>query len=238
MWTYDPTDLDTTTASGRLNVVRLLVGDTDTKTCNTCKDSLPLSMFHRNKRAKDGLQYRCKPCAKIAKKEYSKTNKKRISEYRKDYYADNKESELKSSKSFRENNKDYVVEYNRSYYQKNKERLKLYSLEYRKSNKELVSNNYKSWARRNRHLRNAIDSKRRAAETSSTPLWLTPEQEEEIKHIYFMAKDCEIVTGEKYHVDHIVPLQGKNICGLHVPWNLQVLPADLNLSKGNSYVDV
>lgn len=55
-----------------------------------------------------------------------------------------------------------------------------------------------------------------------------------LSDFYWLAKDLERVSGEKYHVDHIIPLAGKDVCGLHVPWNLQILPSDLNLSKSNS----
>ena len=64
---------------------------------------------------------------------------------------------------------------------------------------------------------------------------LSDKHKDEIQNFYWLAQDLRAVTGEQYHVDHIVPLNGKNICGLHVPWNLQVLPADINLSKGNRY---
>lgn len=68
----------------------------------------------------------------------------------------------------------------------------------------------------------------------ATPKWLTKEHKQQIVDTYELMRDCRVVTGEDYHVDHIVPLRGENICGLHVPWNLQVLPAYVNIFKSNN----
>jgi len=69
----------------------------------------------------------------------------------------------------------------------------------------------------------------------AVPNWITTKQRKEIRAIYLHAADCRAVTGEEYHVDHIIPLKGETVCGLHVPWNLQVLPADVNTSKSNKW---
>ena len=85
---------------------------------------------------------------------------------------------------------------------------------------------------KDRKKRNAALRDRRSRQ--ATPKWLTAEQRKQIVDIYEHMRDCRAVTGEDYHVDHIVPLRGENICGLHVPWNLQVLPAYVNMSKSNT----
>ena len=92
-----------------------------------------------------------------------------------------------------------------------------------------------SWRLKNPHIKNAANARRRASQMKSSPAWLNKVQKRQIQDIYWLARDLKIVTGEDYHVDHIVPLQGKNVSGLHVPWNLQVLPADINLSKRNTF---
>lgn len=73
------------------------------------------------------------------------------------------------------------------------------------------------WARKRANRRNAI------------PKWLTKEQRQEIKDIYL---NCP----EGFHVDHIVPIAGKDVKGLHVPWNLQYLTVAENLSKNNKFI--
>lgn len=79
----------------------------------------------------------------------------------------------------------------------------------------------------------AAQADRRAAKKQATPAWLTFEQRQEIKEFYKIAKELQWLSNEELQVDHIVPLQGKNVCGLHVPWNLQILPKTANVRKGN-----
>ena len=92
------------------------------------------------------------------------------------------------------------------------------------------------YAKLNRPKRNANQAKRKAAKLNRTPPWLSQEHLKQIEELYAIAKMFQMYTGQEYHVDHIVPLQGKNVSGLHTPWNLQVLPAKENMSKGIKYV--
>lgn len=69
----------------------------------------------------------------------------------------------------------------------------------------------------------------------ATPPWLSEEQRKLISEFYKISLKLSKGSGVKYHVDHIIPLQGVNVCGLHVPWNLQVLPASENLLKSNKF---
>lgn len=68
-----------------------------------------------------------------------------------------------------------------------------------------------------------------------TPKWLSEEQRKEIKEIYRKAVDLERSSGVPHQADHIVPLRGDNVSGLHVPWNLQVLTAKQNAEKSNKF---
>jgi hypothetical protein len=91
------------------------------------------------------------------------------------------------------------------------------------------------WASEHPEKKNADTAKRRAAKLQRTPLWLTLTHHKQIDRFYWEAAEVSKIVGEFYHVDHIVPLQGKTVSGLHVPWNLQILPAKENLSKGNNH---
>jgi 5-methylcytosine-specific restriction endonuclease McrA len=130
------------------------------------------------------------------------------------YYKKNKEERLKKQKE---------------YYYKNREARLQYVQEQKERRKQYMS----VWQKENKHVCNAHSSKRRALKLSATPPWMSPEDFKKIEEMYELAKAASNFFEIKYHVDHIVPLKGKNVCGLHVPWNLQVLTAFENISKGN-----
>lgn len=88
---------------------------------------------------------------------------------------------------------------------------------------------------KNPHLRAKLSSVQRAKTLQRTPTWLTDDDYWLIDEIYSLAALRSKTTGIEWHVDHIIPLRGKNVSGLHVPINLRVIPAIANLKKGNKY---
>ena len=79
----------------------------------------------------------------------------------------------------------------------------------------------------------ALVSFRRKKHQMATPKWLSIEQKKDIRGLYLLAQSTSSITGERYVVDHIIPLIGEVVCGLHVPWNLRVITQEENLAKSN-----
>lgn len=90
----------------------------------------------------------------------------------------------------------------------------------------------RAWRDANRAHRNAKRMARKAAELAATPAWADPSK---IVEFYETAQGLSMLTGEWHHVDHIVPLMGKMVCGLHVEHNLRVIQAPENWAKNNRH---
>jgi len=119
-------------------------------------------------------------------------------------------------------------------YAKNPERFKSNAAKYRQNNPDKVRlTNHKSNKNR-KPQRAAAQMAREVAKRNATPNWLTKEDLEKIKIIYSVAHKTTQLAGFKCHVDHIVPIRGKLVCGLHVPWNLRIVSQSYNSKKKNN----
>ena len=105
-----------------------------------------------------------------------------------------------------------------------------------KNNRDVILERARAYIKKYPEKDRAKVAKRRARKLEATPSWLTKQDFDAIKDVYKEARRLELDKGVPYHVDHIVPLKGRTVCGLHVPWNLQVLAASENYSKSNQLI--
>ena len=103
---------------------------------------------------------------------------------------------------------------------------------WRKKNPEVNKERVAKWRKENPAKLTYHSAKRRTAQLQRTPSWADMD---EIALIYKQSASLERLLGKKTHVDHVIPLQGKFVSGLHVPANLQIAFAEHNLKKGNKY---
>lgn len=146
-------------------------------------------------------------------------------------------SEHCKTKYWRIENKEHSKLFNKQYYENHKEHYSSMNKRKYSLNKSLYNIRTKAYARANPDKRCASAVKRNTAKIRALPKWLTVDQLKEIEFFYKEAKRLEKEDGVERNVDHIVPLQGKTVSGLHVPWNLRVVTKEENLKKGNKLIE-
>lgn len=122
----------------------------------------------------------------------------------------------------------------RRYYQKNKQLVKDRASTVPAEKRRQYRNNYKG---KNPELYREMTNLRRRRLREATPIWQTAEDKAAIKAVYAEAERLRQETGRKYVVDHILPLHGTEVCGLHVPSNLNIVTFSANARKGNKLLD-
>lgn len=165
--------------------------------------------------------------------EWHANNLKRHAQLNSAWYLRNREKHLARGRAWYETNKETRAETIRDWRRLNPERCKAACERYYRRHPERLAEIRKRWAAKNPAAVRANAMKRHARKRQATPPWMTKRHHEQIIAFYEAAVLLERVTGIKHHVDHIYPLRGRVSCGLHVPWNLQILPARDNLRKGN-----
>lgn len=219
------------------------------KKCSRCGRNLPVHSFGPYKQGRDGLRPECRGCC-YQRKQYRLLKSKSIQYIRfvivkpfntvflsktcitckslkelchfakRGDSRDGTVSECKSCKNAKINRAD-KREMDRQYYI---------------SNKDKVIQSVREYRRNNTYKINKLSSFHRAKKIMATPKWLNKDQLSQIESKYKEARELTVTTGTRYHVDHIVPLVNSKVCGLHVPWNLRVIPAFDNLSKSNKLI--
>jgi hypothetical protein len=122
----------------------------------------------------------------------------------------------------------------RRYYERNKDAVKSRASARPSEDKQRWKKTHKD---ANPYYYKTLNSLRKRRHKNATPPWLTDKQKQEIRSLYLIAITMTKTTGEKYVVDHIVPLLNNEVCGLHVPWNLRVITQEDNLKKSNKLMD-
>lgn len=192
---------------------------TDLMYVSTCENNLLYSYYKyscghthrvRNDVALKDVKHQCKEC-RVPRKVYQK--------------------------KYREENKDAITLVNQQWNLTNAEHVRARRAEFYFKNRESLREKGREHYQNNKATYLYYSKLRKLTQKQRTPRWLNREQKKQILEFYKESRRLQDETGVTYHVDHIIPLCGKTVCGLHVPWNLQVLEGKENLKKSNQLMD-
>lgn len=191
--------------------------ETQTKKCTKCRVEKETTEFYPRKGGKFGVRADCKECAIARAVAWGKAHPAERN-------AQNKKWRDAHPDEFR----DMVYAWNELHPERAAENRKAWAAE----NPDKIRGAVDKYQLENPAKTKAISAKRRADKVKASVEWANNFF---IEEAYELAKLREKITGIKWHVDHIIPLKGKGVRGLHWEGNLQVIPAKVNMSKGNRY---
>lgn len=187
------------------------------KICSQCDIAKDRADFHAKKESGDGLAPACKLCRAEADRRRYAGRADLVRAYsKKRYYADPQRHVSRTKKWQRDNPSKF-----RAY--KDASELK---------HKAVRAAKRQEWKRNNKARVQEQYATRQARKKQRTPAWADIGK---IRAVYAEALRLSRETGIKYHVDHVVPLQGELVSGLHVEHNLRAIPAEENLRKNNRF---
>lgn len=168
-------------------------------------------------------------------KHYS-ANVETIATQRALYRAANVEKVAAQRAEYYKSNAEKIAAHQAKYYKSNVEKIAAQRASYRAVNVEKIAARNAKYAKNNPGKINAHAARRRAAKLLRTPPWLTAQDLADIAEIYVLCAERTKITGVPHAVDHVIPLMGRTVSGLHIAANLQIITASENSSKHNKYV--
>ncbi len=203
-----------------------------------CVDCRKANVAQGNAKWRTKNPERAKENARVAKQrqreqgtDWASRNPEAAKEYMRKWSDDNREK-------VREHTRKNIAKYRAADPEKSRNQYRKDQLVARERGTDWRSKNLEKARAKGREWQKAHPAKNRhyamkyfTTKLNATPRWLTKEQCDQIEAIYEAAVMLSETSGERYDVDHIVPLQGKTVCGLHVPWNLRVITALANQQR-------
>ena len=194
------------------------------------------------------MSFKCVEKRRAYDKAYKEANKEELAAYKKAWYQANKEKIAAKHKAYYEANKKEITDYKRSYqkankeeiaskrkryYEANKEKIAAKHKTYSEANKEEIAAYRRSYKKANKERYASMTARRKALKLKQIPVHLRecPHEKKRLVQIYKLRNILSEATGVQHHVDHMWPLADG---GPHWSGNLQVIPAEENLSKSAS----
>ena len=190
------------------------------KTCTTCRVKKSLDDFYKDKTQPKGYRCSCKVCVLRIR-----------TETRRNWSPEEKERNYALVRKWGVKNKERKASYAKNYNAANREKLRAAARVYSKQHSE----EHKAWKKAHPQWTRAYANKRRAERIKAVPKWANKFFIDEAYDLAARRSAIKCGGVAKWHVDHIVPLKHKLVCGLHTHDNLQVIPAAENFSKNNRY---
>ena len=210
--------------------------------CVLCKEAKNASGYYFRSTGRRSLH--CKVCERAKQAERYASNPDKYKRAVREWRAANLEQVKAMKRAYAESNKDMLKEYKAAWFQANKDRTKearnaaaaspkniAKRAEWARNNKTKVREIAKKYRQAHKIDAAAACRKRQAAKLNATPAWAT---DRAMQQHYMFARYFSDTFGVPFHVDHVVPLQSKLVCGLHTEHNLAVIPATWNHRKSNT----
>jgi hypothetical protein len=200
------------------------------KQCSHCGEDKPLTDFYKRRACNGGYRPQCKTCYNEVRKvnDAKPEVRERVNRQGRESYLRHRDARIAEMRDWRERNPDYM----RQWFAANPEKVSQWNREQYEKNCEDRKAYQRNWQKQNIGKCRANNAKREKAIKQQTPPWADLKA---IQKFYVYSAQITEETGVQHNVDHIIPLQGKLVSGLHVEDNLRVIPAKVNFQKSNSY---
>lgn len=205
------------------------------KQCSGCKGTYAVSLYTKNKSTKDGLSVYCTPCGRSKNRASAKKHVAKRNTQQQVWRKGNPDKAKQHQARYRDKNQEQIRATDRAWLDANPDRRMQVCATYRLNNVDKEREYRKAYHANNPGLRRARLAQYRSALVRATPMWFCENDKKLFKQFCEKAELLRRDAGEVWHVDHVIPLQGKSVCGLHISGNWQLLPARENLSKGNKF---